>query len=388
MTIMENYEEIREMLTPRHVIKASDGFRKKVHKAASRDKLRRNRLGVVWGSIGVGAVAAMLLVFLIPSGISAQDILMKSVNAMRDARHIRMEVEIRTRPMENFRYIGLEEDFVSHRIEILNTDSLMYWKIDKGGRSAIGQGEDIYTWIEALNLGWRIKGDRGDDTLGYIACLLSPQKILETELARCMEDGDTECDVSRSGKEIRLTVHAYPNGNFKNPYMLNKSIGDSENIRRYTIDEDTKRLKSASVSIVTGDTETVVLRIKSIDYAPPHNARFQMPPNIRFVDMATESPGGLSGLNAMETASAVLDAFRTWDTGIIEKVLQPGLAEAAYREKFEGATLISIGNAFISGNDSIVFVPYCLRLKDGTLQRHNLAMQRGDQGNWTVTGGL
>lgn len=319
-------------------------------------------------------MAAMLLVFLIPSGISAQDILMKSVNAMRDARHIRMEVEIRTRPMENFRYIGLEEDFVSHRIEILNTDSLMYWKIDKGGRSAIGQGEDIYTWIEALNLGWRIKGDRGDDTLGYIACLLSPQKILETELARCMEDGDTECDVSRSGKEIRLTVHAYPNGNFKNPYMLNKSIGDSENIRRYTIDEDTKRLKSASVSIVTGDTETVVLRIKSIDYAPPHNARFQMPPNIRFVDMATESPGGLSGLNAMETASAVLDAFRTWDTGIIEKVLQPGLAEAAYREKFEGATLISIGNAFISGNDSIVFVPYCLRLKDGTLQRHNLAM--------------
>ena len=383
---MEDYKEIRELLTPRRDIKASDELRRKVRMAL--DKKHKNRMLKSWvfGGISLSAVAAVLLFILIPSGMSAKEILSQAIEAMHNYESIEMVVDVRTRPVENFRYIGLDDEFVTHHIDIAASDSLLRWRIDKDERVALSNGKDIYTWIPSVKLGFHIADTENENVLGYMANLLTPSIILETELQNCISNSVAEYNVSKSGSDIILTVHSSPQGNFDNPYLLNSSISESENVRRYVIDANSKKLKSATVSVLSGGREIVVLKIVSINYNNSRNA-FPLPEDIQFVE--TESlPVGLKGLSAVEAASAILNAFSEWNVAILDKVMIHEVSEAAYREQFSGSKLISVGNPFTSGSGNSTFVPYTLKLRDGTMQRHNIALQKTDSGGWVVVGGL
>lgn len=72
---MDDYKDIKELLRPRRDIKASDELRRKVGKALERD--RRNRIARKWlyGGISLTAVAALLLLVIVPSGLSAKEVL-------------------------------------------------------------------------------------------------------------------------------------------------------------------------------------------------------------------------------------------------------------------------------------------------------------------------
>ena len=383
---MEDYKEIRELLKPRRDIKASDELRRKVR--TTLDKKRTNRMLKNWvfGGISLSAVAAVLLLVLIPSGMSAREILSQAIEAMRNYDSIEMVVDVRTRPVENFRYIGLDDEFVTHHIDIVASDSLLNWRIDKGERVALSNGKDIYTWIPSVKLGFHITDTENENVLGYMANLLTPSMILESELQNCISNSDAEYTVSKSESDIVLTVHTAPQGNFENPYLLNSSILESENVRRYVIDVNTKELKSATVSVLSGGREIVVLKVMSINYNDKNNI-FPLPDGIKFVE--TENlPVGLKGLSAVEAASAILNALSEWNVTILDKVMMHEVSEAAYREQFSGSRLISVGRPFTSGSGNSTFIPYTLKLRDGTVQRHNIALQKTDSGGWVVVGGL
>ncbi len=383
---MEDYKEIRELLKPRRDIKASDELRRKVR--TTLDKKRKNRMLKNWvfGGISLSAVAAVLLLVLIPSGMSAKEILSQAIEAMRNYDSIEMVVDVRTRPVENFRYIGLDDEFVTHHIDIVASDSLLNWRIDKGERVALSNGKDIYTWIPSVKLGFHITDTENENVLGYMANLLTPRMILEAELHNCISNSDAEYTVSKSESDIVLTVHTVPQGNFENPYLLNSSILESENVRRYVIDVNTKELKSATVSVLSGGREIVVLKVMSISYNNNSNA-FPLPEDIKFVETENQ-PVGLKGLSAVEAVSAILNTFSEWNVAILDKVMIHEVSDAAYREQFSGSRLISVGNPFTSGAGNSTFVPYTLKLRDGTMQRHNIALQKNDSGGWIVVGGL
>ena len=384
---MEDYNEIIKYLEPRRDIKASDELRKKVRKSIKRD--HRSRIARKWllGGISFSAVAAMFLLVLIPSGVSAKEILREAIDALRNSENIEMTVEVRTRPIENFRYINVNDDFVTHHIDIESTDSLFRWKVDKGERIAESNGTDTYTWLPSLNLGWHIVGDDKDNILGYLANFLTPRKILEKEFENCLSNKNAEYKVVKNGTDIILTVHSSPQGNFDNPYMLNSSIAESETIRRYVIDSESKRLRSASVNVIANNREIEVLKVTSIDYDSQRKEIYKVDPNIRFFKIEMQ-PIGLIGLSAEEAASTILNAFADWNDSILTKVFIPEVYETAYRERFQGSTLISVGRSFKSGNNNSTFVPYSLKLKDGTTQRHNIALQKTEYGGWIVVGGL
>lgn len=383
---MEDYKEIRELLKPRRDIKASDELRRKVRMAF--DKKRKNRLLKNWvfGGISLSAVAAVLLLVLIPSGMSAKEILSQAIEAMRNYESIEMVVDIRTRPVENFRYIGLDDEFVTHHIDIAASDSLLRWRIDKGERVALSNGKDIFTWIPSVKLGFHITDTENENVLGYMANILTPSMILESELQNCINNSNAEYKVSKTGSDIILTVHALPQGNFENPYLLNSSISESENVRRYVIDANTKKLKSATVSVISEGREIVVLKVMSISYNDNNNT-FPLPEDIKFVETENH-PIGLNGLSAVEAASAILNAFSEWNIEILDKVMMQEVSDAVYREHFSESKLISIGRPFTSGSGNSTFVPYTLKLRDGTMQRHNIALQKTDSGGWVVVGGL
>ena len=241
--------------------------------------------------------------------------------------------------------------------------------------------------MRALKLGWHLSERDREKTLGYMATLLTPRKILETELYNCIGSKGAEYTVNRSGDDIILTVHDMPQGNFDNPYLLNTSVAESENIRRYVIDADSNRLKSASVSVISGSREMSVLKIISINYGRHRNEICRLDDGIRYVETENQ-PVGLGGLSAEEAATTILNAFTNWDEAILDKVMMQEVADVAYRKKFCGARLISIGHSFTSGTGNSIFVPYTLELRDGTMQRHNIAMQKTDSGGWVVAGGL
>lgn len=384
---MDDYKEIKEMLKPRRDIMASNELRRKVKRAI--DNQRRNRIAKQWlfGGVGLGTVAAVLLLVLIPSGMSAKKVLAQAIDAFISAGSIEMVVEIRTRPIENFRYIDLEENFVTHHINISKSDSLLRWRVDKGGRVATGNGSDIYTWIPSLNLGWHIEGSDANNILGYMSTLLKPGEILETELDNCIHNSGEEYDLNKNGDEIIFTIHAGPQGNFENPYLLNTSIMESKSIRRYVIDYASKRLKSVSIGVVSGEREVIVLKVSDINYGVRFENISTLPGSIKFVEFDNQ-PDGLKCLSAEEAASTLLNAFGEWNEKIIDKMMAREMQDAIYREHYLGARLYSIGRSFTSGSGNSIFVPFALKLRDGTLHRHNIALQKTDSGGWVVVGGL
>ena len=384
---MDDYKEIKELLMPRRDIKASGALRTKVHRAfgtASRKAGRRNRF---LGGISLSAAAALLLLALLPTGMSAKDVLAEAIEALTVSEYIEIVAEIRTRPMENFSYIGLDDNFVEHHIYIVCSDSLLEWRIDKGGRLAASDGKEIFTWLPALKLGWRLDNADSGRILGYMSELLSPRSILESELSACTGSDAADYRVSRTGRDILLTVHAAPGGQFDNPYLLNTSIAESENIRRYVIDAESRKLKSASVSIIDGTHETVVLKITSINFNLCPKSISHLPDDIHFV-VTESSLEGIAGLSAEEAASVILNSFAEWDYSVLDKIWPREVSDIVYRDRFLGSKLISIGRAFTSGIGNTAFVPYTLRFKDGTMQRHNIALQRNESGAWIVSGGL
>lgn len=383
---MEDYKKIRELLKPRRDIKASDELCQKVRMAI--DKKRKNRMLKSWvfAGISLSAVAAVLLLVLIPSGMSAKKILSQAIEAMHNCENIEMVVDVRTRPVENFRYISLDDAFVTHHIDIAASDSLLSWRIDKGERVATSNGKDIYTWIPSVKLGFHLSDTKNENVLGYMANLLTPRRILETELQNCISNSNAEYTVTKSGSEIILTVHAAPQGNFDNPYLLDSSISESENVRRYVIDANSKKLKSATVSVISRGREVDVLKVLSINY-DCHSHNLSRPDDIKFVETENQ-PDGLKGLSAEEAATAVLNAFTDWDEAILDRAMIHEVSAVAYREQFSGAKLISIGRSFTSGSEHSTFVPYTLKLRDGSMQRHNIALQKTDSGGWIVVGGL
>lgn len=384
---MEDYKEIKEILKPRRDIKASEELRNKVNSALERRGRKQAIREWTFGGIGLSAVAAILIFVLIPSGMSATEVLAEAIKALGETEYIEMTVDIRTRPVENFGYIGINEDFVAHNIYIADSDSLLKWRIDKGERVATGNGSDIYVWLPSLKLGMHLSDVDNERVLGYMATLLTPGKVLETELYNCTNGDGAEYMVNKKGSEIILTVHAAPQGNFENPYLLNTSISESENIRRYVIDADTKRLKSATVSVISRNREITVLDISAINYGRRKDDICCLADGIRYVETENQLVG-LTGVSAEEAALIVLNAFVNWDNSILDKVIPREISDIAYKEKFSGSILISIGRSFTSGTGRSIFVPYTLELRNGSIHRHNIALQETDSGGWIVTGGL
>lgn len=385
---MNEYKDIRDLLKPRKEIKASDKLRDRVNKAIEESCRTRKVKGVrLAGGAFVAAAAVAAIVLLLPTRMTAHEVLAAAINSIKTVTHIEMVAEVRTRALENFSFIDINGDFVEHNIEIANSDSSCVWRVDKGGRTAMGKDRDTYMWIKSLNVGWHFNDVPRAGILGYLSVLTSPEKILEQELEQSMSEAGAEFKVKNNGDEILLEVHSLPKGNFENPYLLNTSIEESENIRRYRLDARTKQLRGVSVCIISGGKEVEVLRISHINYDTNIQDITQLPVGVHFVDYRDMAPG-LAGLSASEAASAVLNAFKNWDTEILYRAIDPSFAEAAYKAGLKGAILLNVGQPFTSGNGDNIFVPYRLQLPDSSMIQHNLALRKLHNGGWIVTGGL
>lgn len=388
---MDEYKDIQDLLKPRRDIKASAELKKRVRNTVERKRRDSVRLKWIWGGISAGIAVAMLILVLIPGGASAmssKDLLKATLNTLIGVDSFEMEVEIRTLPNDNFAYINPRCDFVTHNISVANMDSVLNWRVDKGSRKAVHGPRGTFLWIEALKSGWRSQNPKWD-VLGYLSVFIHPTKTIEIELYQCLNDPTAEYDIKRDDDKIYLTIHSLPKGDFANPYVLNTSIAESECYRRYVIDADTDKLISASVSIMVDGREVEVIRLKEIKYGSMDNEIGLMPSDIEFIDIDSQVPAnGLSGVNAGEAASLILNSFRNWNEDILGKVVDAQLLPV-YKEAYEGAVVVDIGKAFKSGNDNnITYIPYAIKLRNGQIRQFNLSLMLTTDRSWIVAGGL
>lgn len=386
---MDDYKDIKALLKPRRDIKASEAFRKTIENEIH----RREHIGLRWrfvlGGLTLGAAAAILILLFVPSGMSAKEILAKAFYAIRKSSGIEMKVDIRTESRENFEQIIPNAEFVTHSIILQRCDSTTYWYVTKGERSAEKNPNGLYVWIAPFKIGWHYT-EYDYNVLGYLNTLLKPESILESELQSAMSESGTHYEVAKRNNEIILTVYSIPEGDFTNPYALNGSVEESENIRRYVLDAGNYHLKSSTVSMMVDGKEVEVLKMTDIDYNPK-NKRLPSPPSdITFIeDRETTAPSGITGLDSRETASVFLNALFNWDTEILYKFLYPIEAEEIYRPIYEGSSLLTLGRPFKSGvNPYIVYVPYTIRLKNGNVKKFHLALTRYSGDAWLFDGGL
>ncbi len=388
---MEDYKDIKELLTPRRDIKASLELRARVKNAIDKKRRYEIRRNWVLGGISVGMVAAVLLLVLMPAGASAmspKEILTATLNTLIGVDFFEMDVEVRTMPNDNFSYINPDCDFVEHHVSVADVDSVISWRVDKGSRVAMHSSDGTYMWIDAVKSGWSSQNPDWD-VLGYLSVFLHPTKTIETELYQCANDPAAEYTMDKDGDSIYLTVHSMPKGDFANPYMLNTSIAESECYRKYVIDANTNRLVSASVSIIVDGNEVEMIRLNDIKYGSKNTDIDNLPSDIDFIDI--DKPAwieGLSGLNAKEAASVILNSFKNWNTDILGKVFDRSIL-SVYQRIYTGAELIDLGEPFKSGKErNITFIPCTLKLSNGEIKHLNLSLLMTPGNSWIVGGGL
>lgn len=386
---MDEYKDIRNILAPRQEIKASGELRERIEGTLERHTRKWYRMPAFYGISSACAVAVVMCILFMPVGMSAQRLLASALDAMKGWQSLEMEVEVRTQPMENFAFIDLEAPFVEHKINVERNDTLTRWRVDKGGRVSYGTASESYTWMPEFKIGWHNKSG-GGAVLDFISIFLSPDRIIDTELELAMAGDGTEYKVKRTGKDIQLTVHSFPNGDFTNPYMLNRSVAESENIRRYTFDADTKALKTASVEVVDKGRFVEVLRLKAIRYGAVTKDIAMLPGNVKFVEADEEyaERGGFASLSAQEVVTVVLSAFEKWDNDIIGQVMDRSSSDVLYKDDYKGARLVSVGEPFRSGNKGYIYVPCRMRMPDGDTRQFNVVLLRKPDRNWLIVGGL
>ncbi len=89
-----------------------------------------------------------------------------------------------------------------------------------------------------------------------------------------------------------------------------------------------------------------------------------------------------------EAAVFFFDSFSREDWQAVKQVLPVTNVPENAKASYGGLTVVTVGEAFRSGIYPGWFVPYQIRLRDGQLKQHKLAVRNDNpQQRWMVDGG-
>jgi outer membrane lipoprotein-sorting protein len=349
-----------------------------------------------WLRWTVAACATALLILLIPmltgrfgGNHQAFTALAQSIDAMSAVQSIHMTGRMRTIPGDNFELIGADYDYVPLEMwRQFNPSSK--WRVEKPGRIVVMDGSASTLYISTANSYMTASPNAG--FVEWLRPLLDPQSILQNELdaARAKQSDAT---IAKANGTITLTVQSDAKGDFKNSWAKNKSILESDHACIYTFDAATKLLKSLRVSIRAGGQEVTVLELNDIRYdevLPDSLFALQIPAGAtQIVTPAEMSAPATAILDPKDTATYFFNAFAQEDWSALLSVYPASTVPDGLKKYYGHVTVLSIGQPFQSGLYPGYFVPYQIRLADGSVKSHNLAVRNDNpQKRWMVDGGF
>jgi hypothetical protein len=356
--------------------------------------------------IKLGAAAVIIIAALLSLNIwdkaiptaSATVVLQNAVNAVSDLWSVHMKARMRTRPGDNFSNIGLDYDFVDIEMwKRTNEDGLVQWRVEKPGRVLLMDGQSTimlmgrnYARLEERPL-----------PLGcfdsWSGRLLNVQGLLDNELQKAKNIPDRAISLWREEVDGRDKVVLNVDITTDVPeddYLRNKFIHDSDYLKMYRFDAQTKLLEGLQIYVHTPDKDVLIFEVTEIEYnieIDDSIFALELPEDMIWYEKPEILPDNekYQQMGPREMAQAFFQACadENWDE--ILKFKPSSEVPQWLKDKYGGLEIISIGEPFKSGSYSGWFVPYEVRLKSGGIQKYNLAVRNDNPAKrYVQDGGL
>ena len=389
------YYRLMRSLEPKAVPVAPGTLKREVlARAAAKHRKRPavavRRIGYAAAAVVLVAAAVWMAVLTGPAEAMASAAqLNSSLRGMDRVENMVMEVKVRTMPAEGFGSIDLEADFTDHILTVLFGDTCR-WRLEKAGRTAMCDGRRKYMWLADSRSG--VTGPVGSNFEEWFAVLLDPRLVLMKEKEAAEAHEGVRYSVRDEGDEVLLTVRAKARGDFRNDYLFNGSIDESDTRREYRFDSATNLLKGLKVYVLDGRREVLVLEVAAVGYnvLVDEKAVVSLPEGYVWRDVDGRYAAAMyPSDSAEETVVRLFQAFRDLRLDVADGMLAVLYDREGLLERYGGAELMHVGSAFRSGLYPGLFVPVEVVLKDGSRESLCLALRNDNPRRvWIVDGGF
>jgi outer membrane lipoprotein-sorting protein len=289
-----------------------------------------------------------------------------------------------------------DQDFVS--VEVWKQFDDPKWRIDKPGRMAVMDGQSTNLYIRDSNTGMKI--DRPSpcafdtDWLHEVANI---SQVLTSEI-RAVESRKNSPVISEetgSDGSVKVVLSIENQSNFPDgDYLKNKFFSTADTRRVYVFDKQSNRLETVKAYLLSKNEPELIFEVSRIDYNPQIDPAVFHP---AFPDDAAWAPvetpviannQAYASMTAAETARAFFEAFarRDWDEA---GKFYPLPIQDSFKDYLGGVEIISLGKPFQSMIGPQFYIPYGIRLSNGMVKKHNLALRNDNAaGCWMVDGGI
>lgn len=327
------------------------------------------------------AVAAIIIVAVVlsvnifnksvPAASAATQVLQDAINAVSDVWSVHMKARMRTLPNDNFSNIGLEYDFVPVEMwKRTGKDGLVQWRVEKPGRVLLMDGKSTLMLIRP-NHGVL---EKEPWPLGcfdsWSGRLLNVQDLLDKELQNAKNYPDREINLSHlevEGRDKLILEVDITTDVAEDDYLRNKFISDSDHMKVYRFDAETKLLESFQVYVHNKEQDVLIFEVTDIEYnkeiddsvfvlALPEDMIWSsepqvLPDNEKYQKMTPK-----------ETAKAFFEACAKEDWDEFLKFWSATAVDEKLKSYLGRLEIISIGEPFKSGHYPGWFVPYEIKL--------------------------
>jgi len=330
--------------------------------------------------------------------VMASEVLTSAINAVQNVYSIHIKAQLRTLPQDNFSYINPTLDFVPVEMWAKYCeDGRPRMRIDKPRRQLTMDGQNatmIINHNDVVQIKTRAYACFNSD---WLSSLMDVNGLLETELKLAKDDKKHEISIYHEeiDGQDKLILQRYSQANVsKDDYLRNAFIQDAERAYYYYFNPKTKLLEGMRLFVHTDEQDVLIFEITDIQYNPeiadslftldiPKDAIYHkdpeiLPDNEKYANMTPK-----------EVAQAFFTACaeENWDEYL--KFTDESRVSEGWKRVIGGIEIIKIGEPFQSENYPGWFVPYEIKLKDGAIKKHNLALKKDEKTQrWIVDGGI
>jgi hypothetical protein len=327
---------------------------------------------------------------------SAVQVLTDAAKAVEDVKSIHIKARMRTLPRDNMGMIGLEYDFVPIEMwKKVDDKGVVLWKVNKPGRVIVTNADSTIMLMgsnKAVKERPRPIGSF-DTWYGHI---MNVDGLIDNALKTTMNrTSDQLCmhnEVVKDGTELVIEIESAAQGDYANDYLKNKFISDSDNKKVYRFDAETKLLKGFEVYVHTDKEDVLIFEVNDIEYNPQLDDglfTLELPKDVIWAEQPKDIGDKYRQLTPKQMAEAFFKACseENWDEFL--KFWPMSAVDDNLKSYLGGLQVISLGEPFKSGLYPGWFVPYEIKMKDGTVRKHNLAVRNDNPAKrYVFDGGL
>ena len=339
------------------------------------------------------AAAAVILIAIVVSATlwnrtiptasaSAVQVLTDAAKAVEGVKSIHIKAKMRTPPRHNMGMIGLKYDLVPIEMwKEVNEAGILRWRIEKPGRVIVTNADSTIMFIRPNRAVKERPCPIGsfDTWYGHIMNVDGLiDNALKTTMNRASDQLCMRNEVVKEGTELVIEIESTTQGDYTNDYFKNMFISDSDNKKVYYFDAETKLLKGFEVFVHTDKGDVLIFEVNEIEYNPQLDDglfTLELPKDVIWEEQPKDVGDKYRQLTPKQMAEAFFKACseENWDEFL--KFWTMSAVDDDLKSYLGGLQVISLGEPFKSGNYPGWFVPYEIKMKNGTVRKANLSVR-------------